>query len=106
MEISEFIKRYRKSHNMTMQEFADRAGLSKGYIAIIEKENNPISGKPSTPSFGTLQKLAKAMGMSTDSLVNMMDDDDAVSFVPEISAIQIPLYSPICCGNGYKRRYE
>ncbi|MFZ1236891.1 MAG: S24 family peptidase [Prevotella sp.] len=98
--MSKIVYEYRKAHKLSMEAMADIAGLSKGYIAIIEKENNPISGKPSTPSFDTLQKLAKAMGMSTDALVNMMDDDDTVSLMPELTFVQIPLYENICCGNG------
>ena len=38
MKLSEYIKNYRKANKMTLQEFADKAGLSKGYISQLEHE--------------------------------------------------------------------
>ena len=38
MELSVFIRQYRKSNGLTMQKFADRAGLTKGFISQIEND--------------------------------------------------------------------
>lgn len=83
MKLSEIIREYRKEHKLSMDAMAERSGLSKAYIAILENERNPISGKPSKPSLETIQKLANAMGRTTDELISMMDADDLVSFVPQ-----------------------
>lgn len=51
MKLSEYIKTYRKNNKITMQEFADRAGLSKGYISQIENEYSfSKNGKQMIPS--------------------------------------------------------
>lgn len=116
MKLGAIIHQYRKAHELSMDAMALRSGLSKAYIAILENERNPISGKPSKPSLETIQKLAKAMGTSTDDLISMMDGDDLVTFDPAeeeadkegvpvqlpypVSTTSIPLYDEISCGTG------
>ena len=34
MTLGEYIKGYRKSNDMTMDDFAKKSGLSKGYISV------------------------------------------------------------------------
>lgn len=40
MKLSEIIKNYRKSHKVSMETLANRAGLSKTYISFIENGDN------------------------------------------------------------------
>ena len=82
MELNELIKIYRETHHYTMQEFADRCGLSKGYISMLEKGVQPRSGNKITPSIETIVKIAKAMGMTADELVMQLNDDQEISLVP------------------------
>ena len=51
MELSVFIRQYRKSNGLTMQKFADRAGLTKGFISQIENDfrNNKGNKKIANP---------------------------------------------------------
>lgn len=35
MFLGEYIKQYRSEHNMTMQEFADKASMTKGYVSML-----------------------------------------------------------------------
>ena len=44
MELNELIKLFRETNDYTMQEFADRCGLSKGYISMLEKGVQPRRG--------------------------------------------------------------
>lgn len=37
MTIGNLVKTYRQEHDLPMQEFADRCGLSKSYISMLEK---------------------------------------------------------------------
>ena len=41
MTLGDVIKEYREKNKMTMQDFADRAGLSKGLISMLEKSRRP-----------------------------------------------------------------
>jgi len=78
MNIGRIINEYRISHDLTMQELADRSGLSKGYISMLEKGVHPQNGKEIVPSIETVQKLAKAMGMTVDVLLEAVDGDQLV----------------------------
>ena len=45
MNLGEIVKNYRDQHSLTMDEFAERSGLSKGYISMLEKNKNPANDK-------------------------------------------------------------
>lgn len=113
MKLGELIHEYRKAHKLSMDALATRSGLSKAYIAILENDRNPISGKPSKPSLETIQKLAKAMSISTDELIASMDADELVSFEPQPEekgvCVGLPgsetvrsifIYNDLSCGTG------
>ena len=74
MTISNIIKEFRKKNGLSQRKFAEMCGVSNVYIAMIEKENNPSTNQPITPSLSTLKKIADAMHMSIDDLINSADD--------------------------------
>ena len=63
MYLGELIKEYRKKHQISMQTFADRAGLSKAYISQLESNRNPKTGDSIVPSSKTFVKVASAMNI-------------------------------------------
>jgi repressor LexA len=83
LTLQNIIKSYREETGTTMQALADRAGLSKGYISMLESGKNPKTKKPIAPSMAVLSKIASAMGMSVNSLIAMLDDDQKISLTPE-----------------------
>lgn len=62
MQISEFLKNYRKKNLLTLQEMADRAGLSLTGYYMIEKGQKQPKGK-------TIAKLCKAVKLSRTKLL-------------------------------------
>jgi XRE family transcriptional regulator len=79
MTLGDVIKTYRTEHSLSMDEFAKRSGLSKGYISMLEKNRNPKTGKPIIPSILTYQSVAKAMSTSVDILMRTVDKEQLVS---------------------------
>ena len=75
MKLSEIIKAYRKVNKLSMDAFSKKAGVSKAYIGFIEGGVNPATNKPIAPSIEMIVKLAKALDMTTDELINALDDD-------------------------------
>ena len=78
MDLSTIIKTFREKHDFTMQEFADKCGLSKGYISMLEKGVQPRSDRKIIPSISTISKIASAMGVTTDELVSQLDDNQRI----------------------------
>lgn len=74
MKLSELIIEYRREHGISQRQMASQCSLSTGYISLIEKEINPQTGKPMVPSLAVLNKLAKGMGITLDSLLSVCDD--------------------------------
>ena len=79
MELSKILRDYRQEHGLTLQVFADRAGLTKQYISMLENNKNSKNGKPIIQSLETLRKLASAMYMNIDTLVATLDGEQDVS---------------------------
>lgn len=74
MELKKFINSYRTEHNLTMEQFAKSASLSKGYISMLEKGYNPQTGKKIIPSISALNNIAIATGTDLDNLLKIIDD--------------------------------
>lgn len=55
-DISDRIKSLRKKHSLTIQDLADKAGLTSGYLSKIENSTTP-------PPIPTLAKIAYALGV-------------------------------------------
>lgn len=79
MSIGKLIKNYREANRLSMQEFADKTGLSKGYISMLEKGIHPQNGKPIVPSVETVSKIANAMGITIDELLERTNGSQKIS---------------------------
>ena len=77
MKIGNIIREYRLNNSLSMQEFADKCNLSKGYISMLEKGKHPQNNKEIVPSIETVQKIASAMNLSVDALLEMIDKEEA-----------------------------
>ncbi len=82
MKLGDIVREFRQSHGMTMQEFADLASLSKGYISMLEKGRNPRNDLPITPSIDTYAKIARAMNMTAEELLAKAKGEDVAIPAP------------------------
>jgi len=58
------IKKIRKQRKMTLQELAERTGLTKGYLSKIERSQK-------APPYSTLNKLAGALGIEVTDILKV-----------------------------------
>ena len=93
MKLGEIINNYRIQNKMTMQEFAARASLSKGYVSMLEKNHHPQSQRELVPSIETYQKIAHAMGISIDELISQLDGNETVRLNGEPTLTLVPAKS-------------
>ncbi|WP_338547778.1 helix-turn-helix transcriptional regulator [Emergencia sp. JLR.KK010] len=93
MKLGEFIHNYRVENKLTMQDFANRSGLSKGYISMLEKNQHPQSRRQLTPSLETYQKIAIAANLSLDELISVLDGNEMVSLYSDTASESGESYS-------------
>ena len=74
MTLVEIIIKYRTEHNLSQRAFAERCGVSNGYISMLEMNRNPSIEAPITPTLPTLRQIAKGLNMSLDELLALADD--------------------------------
>lgn len=89
MHLGEVIKEFRKNHDLSMQAFADKCNVSKGYIAMLEKNINSKTGEPVVPSIETFIKASRAMNIPLNDLIDMVDENQPVNLVSSKS-LDIP----------------
>lgn len=78
MLLGDIIKQYREEHQMSLQDFADLIGTSRSYIHMLEKNVNPSTKKPISPSIETLKSLANAMNMDLEILLKQLNDEQNI----------------------------
>ncbi len=109
MRIGLYVKQYRERHKLSMQEFADKAALSKGYISMLEKGKHPQNNREIIPSIETVNKIANAMNLSIDELLAKIDGNQKIDISHERplpsniitpSAHAVPILGTICAGSG------
>ncbi len=82
MTLGEIIKEYRAGHSLSMDAFSDVSGLSKSYIAILEKNRHPKTGKPVIPSITVIRQAAAGMNVDFNDLIKQIDGDVRISSEP------------------------
>lgn len=75
MLLGDIIKNYRKEHKMSLQDFANLIHTSRSYIHMLEKNFNPATGKPISPSIETLRSISNAMNITIEDLIKLLDSD-------------------------------
>ncbi|HFT2971881.1 TPA: XRE family transcriptional regulator [Streptococcus pyogenes] len=78
MKLGEIIKNFREEKKLSMDRFAEKSGLTKGYISMLEKNEHPKSKKPIIPTEETLLKVAKGMGVDIDFVLSKLDSDQEI----------------------------
>lgn len=97
MKLGELLKSYRTEHKLSMDAFCELSDLTKGYISMLEKNEHPKSKKPIIPSYETIEKIAKGMRISVESLIDMLDDDQEIqinSTPPQLKSITMSTTLP------------
>lgn len=78
MLLGDVIYNFRVKRKLTLKDFSKLSGLSVSYINQLEKNRNPKTNEPIVPSLETFAKVADAMGISLDSLLSAVDENQPV----------------------------
>ena len=82
MTLGEYIKQYREEHGISQRKFIEmcHGEMSTGYISMLEKNVNPATGKPVSPSIEVFKAVADATGVTLDYLMRKLDGSQEVTF--------------------------
>ena len=109
MPLNENIKKFRKQNGLTQKELACKSGLSFSMVSKLE------SGEQLNPSFQTIKKIAKALKIYPEKLVNETivktecydDSYSDLNFRMKLQAINnIPIPKDDLCRNPFEALYE
>lgn len=95
MTLGDIIREYRKEHGLTMQEFAERGGMTRAYISMLEHNRNSSTKHPITPSIETYRKAAAAMNTSLEELLKRVDQESPSSTPAKTTMIAATPYSSL-----------
>lgn len=83
MNLGDIIKKYRTEHEISQDIFAERSGLSKAYVSILERNYNPKSKKAPIPSLETIKAVSFAIGADFNDVIALLDGNLKVSLEKE-----------------------
>ncbi|MBQ3119017.1 MAG: helix-turn-helix domain-containing protein [Clostridia bacterium] len=107
MNIGDIIKEYRAKYNVTMDDFAQMSGLSKGYISMLEKNENPRTKLPIMPTTKTLQAVSQALNISVSELMNKLGGrKNEENFISPERMVLVPVAGVVRAGSGGLAMYE
>lgn len=95
MHIGDLVKQYRVDHGLSMDEFARLSGLSKGYISMLEKNENPRTKKPIIPTVDTLQSISRVISVDINELVAVLDPEQEISLEHSVPSPNPPRFRRI-----------
>ncbi len=101
MTIGDIIKEYREKYNITMDEFSLKSGLSKGYISMLEKNENPRTKLPIMPTTKTLTAVSSAIGLSVAELMKKLNGVSCdIGEIPVDAMVLVPVVGLVRAGYG------
>lgn len=83
MTFGEMLYTKRLQHQWSLREAAANIGISHTYLAALEKDADPRTGKPLIPTPDSILKLCKAYDIPyTDlSIFNFLNENELDSFI-------------------------
>lgn len=75
MTLGDIIKNYRTKHQLSMDAFAEKSGISKAYISLLDKNKHPKTRKPIAPSIQFIRQAADAMSMDFNILFAQLEGE-------------------------------
>ena len=105
MTLGDLIKNFRSEHSISQDIFAERSGLSKAYVSILERNYNPKSKKSPIPSLETIKAVSSVIGMDFNDVISILDGNQKISLINNdtqnslsVSAVRIPVLGKVAAG--------
>lgn len=86
MTLGDVIKSYRDENKVSMEYVANLCGITKGYVAMLEKNINSKTGRPVKPTIETIVKVCNGLHLDFNSVFDSLDDDYEINISPSLSS--------------------
>ncbi|MEW9096419.1 MAG: helix-turn-helix transcriptional regulator [Clostridiaceae bacterium] len=93
MSIGKNIKKYRKEKIMTQKELAEKANISRSYLADVENSRY-------NPSLDVLNSIANSLEVKTSDLLDEDNKDIGINFNTPEEAMKFIIEQPAIMGFG------
>ena len=93
MSIGKNIKMHRKENNLTQKELAEKANISRSYLADVENDRY-------NPSLDVLNSIANSLNLKTKDLLDDETTDAHINFSTPEDAMRFILEQPAIMGFG------
>ena len=90
MTLGDIIKSYRDENKVSMEYVANLCGITKGYVAMLEKNINSKTGRPVKPTIETIVKVCNGLHLDFNSVFDSLDDDYEINISPSPSSSSAP----------------
>lgn len=75
MTLGDIIKKYRTENGVSMEYVANLCGITKGYVAMLERNVNSKTGRPVKPTIETIAKVCNGLHLDINTVFDSLDDD-------------------------------
>ena len=86
MTLGDVIKSYRVNNKVSMEYVAKLCGITKGYVAMLEKNINSKTGRPVKPTIETIVKVCNGLHLDLNAVFDSLDDDYEIALSPSSSS--------------------
>lgn len=90
MTLGDIIKKYRTENGSSMEYVANLCGITKGYVAMLEKNVNSKTGRPVKPTIETIVKVCNGLHLDLNTVFESLDDDYEIT-IPASPATPLQL---------------
>lgn len=73
--LGDIIKKYRTDTSSTLADVATLCGITKGYVAMLEKNVNSKTGRPVKPTIETILKVCAGLHLDIEQVFEDLYDD-------------------------------
>lgn len=104
--LGKFLQNYRKEHNLSLRDFAEKLGISHSYLNRLENGYDIRSGKPVTPTVETLQQIARSLNMDLGEILEISGYTVGETYVEKDGSVTTDYYPPKQNENSFEAQND
>lgn len=104
--LGKFLQNYRKEHDLSLRDFAEKLGISHSYLNRLENGYDIRSGKPVTPTVETLQQIARSLNMDLGEILEISGYTVGETYVEKDGSVTTDYFPPKQNDDSFKAQND